>query len=231
MEANIEVRGLTKRYGATLAVDALSFRVEPGRVTGFIGPNGAGKSSTMRLILGLDAPDAGSALINGRPYRDIHHPLMEVGALPDSKTTHPGHRAFDHLLWMARSNGIARRRVGDVLEQVGLASVARRRTGGFSLGMSQRLGIAAALLGDPSVLVLDEPVNGLDLEGIQWIRALMRGLADEGRVVLVSSHIMRELEDSIDSVILIARGRLVADCSLRDLLAENLRLQRHRSDP
>ena len=219
MEASIEVSGLTKRYGDALAVDDLSFRVEAGRVTGFVGPNGAGKSSTMRLILGLDSPDSGAALVNGRPYRKTHRPLCEVGAVLDAKATHPGHRASDHLLWMAQSNGIHRRRVHQVLEQVGLTSVARRRTRGFSLGMSQRLGIAAALLGDASVLVLDEPVNGLDPEGIHWIRTFMRQLADEGRAVFVSSHIMRELEGSVDHLIVLAHGRLIADAAVPDLLA------------
>ncbi len=219
MEANIEVSGLTKRYGETLAVDGLSFRVEAGRVTGFVGPNGAGKSSTMRLILGLDSPDSGTAVVNGLPYRNLDRPLSQVGALLDARFTHPRHRASDHLLWMAQSNGIDRRRVAEVLEQVGLTSMARRRTGGFSLGMSQRLGIAAALLGDAPVLILDEPVNGLDPEGIHWIRAFMRQLADEGRAVFVSSHIMRELEGSVDHLIVLARGRLVADSSVAGLLA------------
>jgi ABC-2 type transport system ATP-binding protein len=219
MEPSIEVSGLTKRYAETLAVDDVSFRVEAGRVTGFVGPNGAGKSSTMRLILGLDSPDSGTALVNGMPYRDMNRPLCEVGALLDAKATHPGHRASDHLLWMTQSNGISRRRVDEVLEQVGLKSVARRRTRGLSLGMSQRLGIAAALLGDASVLVFDEPVNGLDPEGIHWIRAFMRQLADEGRAVFVSSHIMRELEGSVDHLIVLAKGRLVADAAVPDLLA------------
>jgi ABC-2 type transport system ATP-binding protein len=218
MEASIEVSGLTKSYGETLAVDDLSFRVEAGRVTGFVGPNGAGKSSTMRLILGLDSPDSGTALVNGRPYRNMDRPLCEVGSLLDANATHPGRRASDHLLWMAQSNGIHRRRVDEVLEQVGLKSVARRRTRGLSLGMSQRLGIAAALLGDASVLIFDEPVNGLDPEGIHWIRTFMRQLADEGRAVFVSSHIMRELEGTVDHLIVLARGRLIADATVPDLL-------------
>jgi ABC-2 type transport system ATP-binding protein len=219
MDTSIELDGLTKRYGETLAVDDLSFRVEPGRVTGFVGPNGAGKSSTIRLILGLNSPDSGSALVNGAPFRDIESPLKSVGALLDARTTHPGQRARDHLLWMAQANDLPTNRVHEVLEQVGLSSVASRRTGGFSLGMSQRLGIAAALLGNPPILVLDEPINGLDPEGILWIRDLMRQLADEGRVVFVSSHIMSELEGSVDHIIVIARGRLIADSSVSDLLA------------
>jgi ABC-2 type transport system ATP-binding protein len=219
MDATIEVNGLTKRYGAKLAVDSLSFTVAPGRVTGFVGPNGAGKSTTMRLILGLDASDAGGALVNGRPYRKLVSPLREVGALLDATATHPGRRARDHLLWLARSNGLPRRRVDEVLELVGLTPVAGRRTGGFSLGMGQRLGIAAALLGDPPVLLLDEPVNGLDPEGIRWIRSLLRSLADEGRAVLVASHLMRELEGTADHLLVIGRGRLLADTSVAGLIA------------
>ncbi|GAA4298962.1 ABC-type multidrug transport system ATPase subunit [Actinomadura luteofluorescens] len=189
---SIECRGLRKRYGPAVAVDGLSFAVEAGRVTGFVGPNGAGKSTTMRMILGLDAPDAGTALVCGRPYRSLRNPLRRVGALLDAGALHPGRRARDHLLWMAQSNGISPRRVDEALEAVGLASVARRRAGGFSLGMRQRLGIAAALLGDAPVLLLDEPVNGLDPEGIHWIRGLLRGLAGQGRAVFVSSHLMSE---------------------------------------
>ncbi len=219
MEATIEVRELTKRYGSTAAVDDLSFTVEPGRVTGFVGPNGAGKSTTMRVILGLDAPDAGRALVGGRPYRSLRAPLREVGALLDAAAVHPGRRARDHLLWMAHYNGLSGRRVDEVLETVGLASVGRRRAGGFSLGMRQRLGIAGALLGDPPVLLFDEPVNGLDPEGIQWIRGMLRSLAAEGRAVFVSSHLMGELQDSADHLIVIGRGRLIADTSVRDLLA------------
>src|SRR5262245_43007693 len=187
-EAAIEVRGLHKRYGPTVAVDGLSFAVSPGQVTGFVGPNGAGKSTTMRTILGLDAPDSGTALVGGRAYRTLETPLREVGALLDAAAIHPGRRARDHLLWMAHYSGLPSRRVDEVIETVGLASVARRRAGGFSLGMRQRLGIAGALLGDPPVLMFDEPVNGLDPEGIVWIRGLLRRLADEGRAVLVSSH-------------------------------------------
>jgi ABC-2 type transport system ATP-binding protein len=216
---SIECQGLRKRYGRTVAVDGLSFTVEPGRVTGFVGPNGAGKSTTMRMILGLDTPDAGTALVCGQPYRSLRAPLRRVGALLDAGAIHPGRRARDHLLWMAQSNGLPPKRVDEVLEAVGLASVARRRAGGFSLGMKQRLGIAAALLGDAPVLLFDEPVNGLDPEGIHWIRGLLRGLAGQGRAVFVSSHLMSELEDTADHLIVVARGRLVADISVAGLLA------------
>lgn len=219
MEATIEVRALRKRYGPTLAVDDLTFTVEPGRVTGFVGPNGAGKSTTMRMILGLDRPDGGAALVGGRRYQELRTPLCQVGAMLDSGLLHPARRARDHLLWMAHSNGIPTRRVDQVIEQVGLATVARRPAGGYSLGMRQRLGIAAALLGDPPVLMFDEPVNGLDPEGVRWIRDLLRSLAAEGRAVLVSSHLMTELEGSADRLVVIGRGRLIADTSVRDLLA------------
>ncbi|HEY3263245.1 MAG TPA: ATP-binding cassette domain-containing protein [Pseudonocardiaceae bacterium] len=219
MEPSIEVRALRKRYRTTVAVDGLSFTVRAGEVTGFVGPNGAGKSTTMRLILGLDAPDEGEALVNGRPYRSLRMPLTHVGALLDASALHPGRRARDHLLWLAHSNGIGKRRVSEVLDQVGLASAARRRTGGFSLGMQQRLGIAAALLGDPPVLMFDEPVNGLDPDGIAWIRGLTRSLAAEGRAILVSSHLMGELEDTADHLIAVGRGRLIADTSVAKLLA------------
>jgi ABC-2 type transport system ATP-binding protein len=202
-----------------MRVDRLSFTVAAGQVTGFVGPNGAGKSTTMRMILGLDAPDGGTALVGGRPYHTLRAPLCEVGALLDAAAIHPGRRARDHLLWMAHSNGLPRRRVDEVLELVGLASVARKRGGGFSLGMRQRLGIAGALLGDPPILMFDEPVNGLDPEGIQWMRGLLRKLAAEGRAVFVSSHLMSELEGSADHLIVIGRGRLVADTSVRELLA------------
>jgi ABC-2 type transport system ATP-binding protein len=221
MDATIEVRGLTKQYGTTVAVDDLTFSVAPGRVTGFVGPNGAGKSTTMRLILGLAAADAGTALIGGERYVEKRFPLREVGALLDASATHPGRRARDHLLWLAESNGIPRSRIGEVLELVGLSSVATRRTGGFSLGMGQRLGIAAALLGDPPVLMLDEPVNGLDPEGIVWIRGLLRALAAEGRTVLVSSHLMSELQGTADHLVVIGRGRLIADASVEQLLASS----------
>jgi ABC-2 type transport system ATP-binding protein len=219
MTATIEARGLTKRFGRTVAVDGLSFTVSPGQVTGFVGPNGAGKSTTMRMILGLDAPDNGTALVGGRPYRSLRTPLREVGALLDAGAVHPGRRARNHLLWMAHSNGLPVRRVDEVLEQVGLTSVARRRAGGFSLGMRQRLGIAAALLGDPPVLLFDEPVNGLDPEGIRWIRGLLRSLAGEGRAVFVSSHLMSELEDTADHLVVIGRGRLITDASVEKLIA------------
>jgi ABC-2 type transport system ATP-binding protein len=217
-DASIDAFDLHKRYGRAVAVDGLSFRVAPGQVTGFVGPNGAGKSTTMRMILGLDAPDRGTALVGGRPYRSLRTPLRQVGALLDAGAVHPGRRARDHLLWLAYSNGLPRSRVDEVLELVGLASVARRRAGGFSLGMKQRLGIAAALLGDPPVLMFDEPVNGLDPEGIRWIRGFLRSLAREGRAVLVSSHLMSELEDSADHLIVVGRGRLVADTSVQALL-------------
>jgi ABC-2 type transport system ATP-binding protein len=218
MDATIEADGLSKRYGRVTAVDRLSFTVAPGRVTGLVGPNGAGKSTTMRLLLRLDRPDAGAARVNGRPYRQLRSPLREVGALLDASATHPGRRARDHLLWMARSNDLPPRRVDEALELVGLSEVARRRTGGFSLGMRQRLGIAAALLGDPPVLIFDEPVNGLDPEGIRWIRGLLRTLAGEGRAVLVSSHLLHELEGTADHLLVIGRGRLLADTSMAELL-------------
>jgi ABC-2 type transport system ATP-binding protein len=219
-DGTIEARGLVKRFGGTLAVDDLSFTVRPGRVTGFVGPNGAGKSTTMRLILGLDAPDAGEALVGGRPYATLPAPLREVGVLLEAAALHPGRSAYDHLLWMAQSNRLPRRRVDEVLALVGLSGAARRRAGGFSLGMRQRLGIAAALLGDPPVLMLDEPVNGLDPEGIRWIRGLLRSLAAEGRTVLVSSHLMTELEGTADHILVIGRGRLIADAPVGELLAE-----------
>ena len=218
----IEVRELTKRYGRSVAVDGLSFQVRPGTVTGFLGPNGAGKSTTMRVILGLDAPTSGTALVNGRRYRSLRHPMREVGALLDANAVHAGRTAFDHLRWMARSNRIPVSRVTAVLEQVGLAGVARKRVGGFSLGMRQRLGIAAALLGDPGVLLFDEPVNGLDPDGVRWIRELMRALAAEGRTVLISSHLMSEMALTADRLIVIGRGRLIADTSVREL-AERFR--------
>ena len=219
MDATIEVSGLRKRYGRTVAVDGLSFTVRPGEVTGFVGPNGAGKSTTMRLILGLDSPDGGTALVGGQPYRRLRTPLVHVGSLLDAAAVHPGRRARDHLLWMAHSNGLPRRRVDEVLEQVGLASVARRRAGAYSLGMRQRLGIAGALLGDPPVLMFDEPVNGLDPEGIVWIRGLLRSLAAEDRAVFVSSHLMSELEDTAQHLIVIGRGRIIADTSVEKLRA------------
>ncbi|MEO3746592.1 ATP-binding cassette domain-containing protein [Plantactinospora sp. B5E13] len=214
----IEVRGLRKRYGSKVAVDDLSFTVEPGMVTGFVGPNGAGKSTTMRIVLGLDAADAGTALVGGRPYRTLARPLRTVGALLDASAVHPGRSARNHLLWLAQSNAIPRRRVDEVLDLAGLTTVAKRTVGGFSLGMRQRLGIAAALLGDPAVIIFDEPLNGLDIEGIQWIRGLLRSLADDGRAVLISSHLMSELEDSADHLLVIGRGRLLADTTVRELV-------------
>ena len=215
----IEAVGLTKRYGTTLAVNDLSFTVPPGQVTGFLGPNGAGKSTTMRLILGLDAPTSGSVTVNGRPYRARRRPLFEAGALLEARSFHGGRSAYHHLLSLALSNGIGRRRVGEVLDLVGLDRVARKRAGGFSLGMGQRLGIAAALLGDPGVLLLDEPVNGLDPEGVAWVRALLRSLAAEDRTVLVSSHLMSEMENTADRLIIIGRGRLIAQAPIGELLA------------
>ncbi len=215
----IEAAGLSKRYGATLAVDDLSFTVPPGQVTGFLGPNGAGKSTTMRLILGLDAPTSGSVTVNGRPHTTYRRPLFEVGALLEAKAVHGGRSAYNHLLCLALSNGIGRARVGEVLDQVGLGSVARKRSGGFSLGMSQRLGIAAALLGDPPVLMLDEPVNGLDPEGVLWIRNLLKALAAEGRTVFLSSHLMSEMSLTADRLIIIGRGRLIAQTTVADFLS------------
>ena len=215
----IEVRDLTKRYGSTLAVDALSFEVRPGMVTGFLGPNGSGKSTTMRLILGLDAPDAGEARIGGRRYRDLRWPLREVGALLEAKAFHPGRSAHAHLHALAASNGIDRRRVDEVLDLVGLAGAARKRAGKFSLGMAQRLGIAAALLGDPPVLLLDEPVNGLDPAGIHWIRDLLKSLAGQGRAVFVSSHLISEIALLAEHLVVIGRGQLLADTSVAELSA------------
>jgi ABC-2 type transport system ATP-binding protein len=216
----IEATGLTKRYGPTKAVDDLSFTVADGRVTGFLGPNGAGKSTTMRLIVGLDAPSSGRITVSGRPYHDRRFPLREVGALLEAKAIHPSRSARNHLRWLAQSNGIRTSRVDEVLEQVGLAAVARKRAGTFSLGMSQRLGIAAALLGDPEVLLLDEPVNGLDPEGIQWVRQLLRSLASEGRTVFVSSHLMSEMALTADHLIVIGKGRLIADASVAEVIAQ-----------
>jgi ABC-2 type transport system ATP-binding protein len=209
----IQVRGLTKRYGDVLAVDDLSFDVEPGKVTGFLGPNGAGKSTTMRMMLGLDRPTAGSALVNGRSFASLAEPLREVGALLDPGSVHPGRTGRKHLRVAARTNGIPERRVEEVIEQVGLGNAARRRIKGYSLGMRQRLGIAAALLADPRVLLFDEPINGLDLDGVLWIRSLLRQLADDGRTVLVSSHLMSEMQQTADRLIVIGRGRLIADAT------------------
>jgi ABC-2 type transport system ATP-binding protein len=215
----IEANELTKRYGAKTAVDGLSFTVRPGMVTGFLGPNGAGKSTTMRMILGLDAPTSGDVLVGGRRYRDLPGPLHEVGALLEARAIHPGRSATNHLLALAQTHGIPRRRVEEVIDLVGLRSVARRRAGTFSLGMGQRLGIASALLGDPATLVLDEPVNGLDPEGIHWIRGLLRGLAAEGRTVLVSSHLMSEMALTADHLIIVGRGRLLADLPVQEFIA------------
>jgi ABC-2 type transport system ATP-binding protein len=214
----IEAQGLTKRYGPTLAVDGLSFEVKPGRVTGFLGPNGAGKSTTLRMVMGLDAPTKGTVTIDGRPYASLRRPLYEVGAMLEAAAIHEGRSAFNHLLCIAQSNGIGRRRVEEVLGLVGLTNVAKKRAGQFSMGMNQRLGIGVALLGDPELLIFDEPVNGLDPEGIIWIRNLMRSLAAEGRTVFVSSHLMAEMALTADHVIVIGRGRLVAEASVEDLI-------------
>jgi len=219
MEATIEVSGLHKRFGPTIALDGISFRVAPGQVTGFVGPNGAGKSTTMRVILGLDAADEGTALVDSQPYATLRHPLSHVGSLIDAGALHPARSARNHLLWLAYSQGLPARRVDQVLEDAGLQTVARRKAGGFSLGMRQRLGIAAALLADPAILVLDEPFNGMDPEGIVWVRGFLRSLAAQGRAVLVSSHLMSELEDAATHLVVIGRGRLVADTSVAELIA------------
>jgi ABC-2 type transport system ATP-binding protein len=219
MDASIEVRGLRKRYGGTLALDGLSFEVRPGRVTGFVGPNGAGKSTTMRVICGLDAVDEGTALVGGRPYRSLRHPLRHVGSLLDASALQPSRTGRNHLLWLARSQGLATRGVDEMLELTGLTDAGRRRAGGYSLGMRQRLGIAAALLGDPAVVMFDEPFNGLDPDGILWIRGLLGSLAAEGRAVLVSSHLMSELQGVATHLLAIGRGRLVADASVAELIA------------
>lgn len=214
----IEARGLTKRYGDTLAVNDLSFTVQPGRVTGFLGPNGAGKSTTMRMVLGLDHPTAGEVRIGGKHYRELEQPLQTVGALLDAKWVHPNRSARAHLRWMARSNKLPESRVDEVLELVGLSTVAGKRAGGFSLGMSQRLGIAGTLLGDPEVLLFDEPVNGLDPEGILWIRQFMQGLAADGRTVFVSSHLLSEMALTASDLVVIGRGRLIRQCSTQDFV-------------
>ena len=217
----IQVRGLTRRYGKVTAVRDLSFDVMPGKVTGFLGPNGAGKTTTMRLILGLAYPDAGTARIDGQRYASLAYPMREVGALLDAKAVHGGRSAYNHLLCLAQTNNLPKRRVGEVLELVGLTEVARKRTKGFSLGMSQRLGIAATLLGDPKVLMFDEPVNGLDPEGILWIRNLMKALAPEGRTIFVSSHLMSEMQNTADHLIVIGRGQLLADCTMEEFIARS----------
>jgi ABC-2 type transport system ATP-binding protein len=217
----IEVQDLTKRYGRKLAVDHLTFTVSPGQVTGFLGPNGAGKSTTMRLILGLDRPTEGTATINGRHYQELADPLRTVGALLEARSVHPGRSAYNHLLFLAQSQGLPRSRVGEVLALVGLTEVAKKRAKGFSLGMSQRLGLAAALLGDPEVLLLDEPVNGLDPEGIRWIRTMLKNLASEGRTVLVSSHLMSEMALTADHLVVIGRGKLITAASTQEFIARS----------
>ena len=227
----IEARNLVKRYGSTVAVSDLSFSVRPGMVTGFLGPNGAGKTTTMRMILGLDAPTRGSVTVGGRSYRDLPAPMREVGALLDAKALHGGRRARDHLLCLARSNGIGRSRVEEVLRIAGLEGVARRRAKGFSLGMGQRLGIASALLGDPAVLIFDEPGNGLDPDGILWVRTLMRGLAAEGRTVLVSSHLMSEMALTADHLLVIGKGRLIADTSADEFVRSSSQQSVHVRSP
>jgi ABC-2 type transport system ATP-binding protein len=214
----IDVAGLTKRYGARVAVDDLTVTIQPGRVTGFLGPNGSGKTTTMRCVLGLTRPTSGTATVLGRPYRQLAQPMRRVGALIDPRARHPGRTAYRHLLALAQSNRLPAARVDEVIELVGLEAVADDRVRGFSLGMGQRLGIAAALLGDPEVLLLDEPVNGLDPEGIRWVRELLRALADEGRTVLVSSHLMSEMEDTADHLVVLGRGRLLADVPMEELL-------------
>jgi ABC-2 type transport system ATP-binding protein len=219
MQATIEVNGLRKRFGPTLALDGMSFTVTPGQVTGFVGPNGAGKSTTMRVVLGLDAADKGTALIGGQPYRGLRDPLRHVGSLLDAGALQPSRTARNHLLWLAHSQGMGSQRVDEVVEQAGLQSVIGRRAGGYSLGMRQRLGIAAALLGDPPVLMLDEPFNGMDPEGIVWMRGFLRSLASQGRAVLVSSHLMGELQDTADHLVVVGRGKVIADTSVRELIA------------
>jgi ABC-2 type transport system ATP-binding protein len=219
MEATIEVSGLHKRFGPAQALDGMTFTVSPGMVTGFVGPNGAGKSTTMRVILALDSADSGSALVSGRPYRELRNPLSHVGSLLDAGALQPSRSARGHLLWLAHSQGLSARRVDEVVEQAGLTGAAGRRAGGFSLGMRQRLGIAAALLGDPPVVIMDEPFNGMDPEGIVWIRGLLRSLAAEGRAVLVSSHLMSELQDTAQHLLVVGRGKVIADTGVAELIA------------
>jgi ABC-2 type transport system ATP-binding protein len=219
MDATIEVTGLRKRFGSALALDGMSFAVAPGLVTGFVGPNGAGKSTTMRVILGLDAADAGTALVGGQRYTSLRRPMSRIGSLLDAAALQPSRTARNHLLWLAHSQGLGARRVDEVIEQAGLQSVARRKAGGYSLGMRQRLGIAAAMLGDPAALMLDEPFNGMDPEGIVWMRGFLRALAAQGRAVLVSSHLMSELQDTADHLVVVGRGKAIADTSVADLLA------------
>jgi ABC-2 type transport system ATP-binding protein len=220
MESTIAVNGLRKRFGPVIALDGLSFTVSPGQVTGFVGPNGAGKSTTMRAILGLDAVDEGTATVGGRPYRSWRHPLSQIGSLLDAAALQPSRTGRNHLLWLAHSQGLSSRRVDEVVAQAGFDKAARRKAGGYSLGMRQRLGIAAAMLGDPPVLMLDEPFNGLDPEGIVWVRGFLRSLAAEGRAVLVSSHLMSEMEGAATHLVVIGRGRLVADTSVAELIAQ-----------
>jgi ABC-2 type transport system ATP-binding protein len=219
MEATIEVARVRKRFGATRALDGMTFTVQPGQVTGFVGPNGAGKSTTMRVILGLDAPDDGFALVGGQPYASLPHPMRYLGSLLDAGALQPSRSARNHLLWLACSQGLPASRIAEVIEQAGLQEVARRKAGEFSLGMRQRLGLAAAMLGDPPILMLDEPFNGLDPEGIVWMRGFLRSLAGQGRAVLVSSHLMSELEDTADHLVIVGRGKVVADTSVAALMA------------
>jgi ABC-2 type transport system ATP-binding protein len=219
MQATIEVNGLRKRFGPALALDGMTFTVQPGQVTGFFGPNGAGKSTTMRVILGLDAPDAGSALIAGKPYASIRRPMRLIGSLLDAGALQPSRNARNHLLWLAHSQGLTARRVDEVIEQAGLENVARRRAGGYSLGMRQRLGIAAAMLGNPAAIMLDEPFNGMDPEGTREMRGFLRSLAAEGRTVFVSSHLMSELQDTADQLVVVGRGKVIADTTVASLLA------------
>jgi ABC-2 type transport system ATP-binding protein len=218
-QATIEMTGVRKRYGETVALDGMSFSVQSGRVTGFIGPNGAGKSTAMRVILGLDAPDEGSALVGGQPYGTLHRPLTHVGALLDADALQPSRSGRNHLLWMARSQRISAGRVDDVIDMVGLTGAAKRKAGGYSLGMRQRLGIAAAMLGDPPIVMMDEPFNGIDPEGIIWMRGFLRSLAADGRAILISSHLMSELEDVVDHVVLVGRGKVLADATIEELVA------------
>src|SRR5690349_12264583 len=233
MEATIEVDGLRKRFGPALALDGMTFTVSPGQVTGFVGPNGAGKSTTMRVILGLDAADAGTATVGGRPYASLRHPFSHVGSLLDAAALQPSRSARNHLLWLAHSQGLGAKRADEVIEQAGLAQAARRKAGGYSLGMRQRLGIATALLGDPPVLMFDEPFNGMDPEGIVWMRGFLRSLAVQGRAVLVSSHLMGELQDAADHLVIAGQGKVLADTSTRDLLAaaSGDRAALHTTDP
>jgi ABC-2 type transport system ATP-binding protein len=219
MQATIEVNGLRKRFGSALALDGMSFTVEPGQVTGFVGPNGAGKSTTMRVILGLDAADEGNALVGGKPYASLRQPMRVLGSLLDAGALQPSRTARNHLLWLAHSQGLTARRVDEMIEQAGLQGVARRRAGGYSLGMRQRLGIAAAMLANPAAIMLDEPFNGMDPEGIVWMRGYLRSLAADGRAVLVSSHLMSELQDTADHLVVVGRGKVIADATMSSLLA------------